>query len=267
MNADDAKSVTVPDFLVAKQRGKRLTMVTCYDYASARLLDATDVDALLVGDSLGMVIQGHPTSLPVQLSDVLYHTQCVARGVRRALLVADMPFLSYQISPDEALRNAGRLLQEGGAHAVKVEGGQRMATTIQRLVTAEIPVMGHVGLTPQSVRRMGGFRVQRNEEEIMDDARAVADAGAFAVVLECIPAAVARRITEALPIPTIGIGAGAGCDGQVLVFHDLLGMFDDLRPRFVKRYAELGETIRTAIKQFCAEVRNGQFPTAEHEFR
>lgn len=259
--------MTVPDFVDAKRRGDRLTMVTCYDYASARLLDATSVDALLVGDSLGMVIQGHPNSLPVTLDQMVYHTRCVARGTQRALLVADMPFLSYHVGAEEAVRQAGRLIQEGGAHAVKVEGGRRIAATIERIVSAQIPVMGHIGLTPQSIRRLGGFRVQRNEQEIIDDARAVADAGAFAVVLECIPAESAQRVTETVPIPTIGIGAGAGCDGQVLVFHDLLGMFDDLKPRFVKRYAELGAAIRKAVEQYCAEVRDGRFPSAEHQFR
>ncbi|MCX7702153.1 MAG: 3-methyl-2-oxobutanoate hydroxymethyltransferase [Gemmataceae bacterium] len=267
MVAPDAKPVTVPDFQAAKSRGSRLTMVTCYDYATSRLLDATSVDALLVGDSLGMVIQGHPNSLSVTLDDVVYHTRCVARGAARALIVADMPFLTYQINADEALRHAGRLIQEGGAHAVKLEGGRRMAATIERIVAADIPVMGHVGLTPQSIRRLGGFRVQRDEAAIFEDARAVADAGAFAVVLECIPAGLARRITESLPIPTIGIGAGAGCDGQVLVLHDLLGMFDDLQPRFVKRYAELGQTLRAAVQQYCEEVRAGKFPGPEHEFR
>jgi 3-methyl-2-oxobutanoate hydroxymethyltransferase len=259
--------VTVPDFLAAKAKGVRLTVLTAYDYTLARLLDAAGVDAILVGDSLGMVVQGQPHSLAVTLDEMIYHTRLVARGVRRSLLIADMPFMSFQVSPEQALTNAGRLIKEGGAHAVKVEGGVRSASAIAAIIRADIPVMGHVGLTPQSVRRFGGFRVQRDEERLLADAKATEEAGAFAVVLECIPAEMATRITGSLKIPTIGIGAGAGCDGQVLVTHDMLGLFDDFRPRFVKQFADLGPSILQAVETYCREVREGTFPAAEHEFR
>jgi 3-methyl-2-oxobutanoate hydroxymethyltransferase len=233
----------------------------------ARLLDAAGVDGLLVGDSLGMVVQGHDTSLAVTLDEVIYHTGLVARGTRRRLLVADMPFMSFQVSAQQALENAGRLVKEGGAHAVKLEGGVRSAEAITAITRADIPVMGHVGMTPQSVRAFGGFRVQRDEERILKDAVATQQAGAFAVVLECVPADVARAVTAALTIPTIGIGAGAGCDGQILVTHDMLGLFDDLRPRFVKQYADLGPAIVRAAEDYCREVRDGSFPGPEHSFR
>jgi 3-methyl-2-oxobutanoate hydroxymethyltransferase len=263
----ETRLVTVPDFLAAKARGTRLTMLTAYDYTLARLLDAAGVDGLLVGDSLGMVIQGHEHSLGVTLDEVIYHTRLVARGVRRSLLVADMPFMSFQVSPQQALANAGRLVKEGGAHAVKLEGGVRSAAAIAAIAQADIPVMGHIGLTPQSLRRFGGFRVQREETRLLEDARATETAGAFAVVVECVPAELAQKITAALQIPTIGIGAGAGCDGQILVTHDMLGLFDDLRPRFVKQYAELGRDVVRAVEAYCREVREGVFPAAEHSFR
>src|SRR5437660_9707031 len=252
--------VTVPDFLAVKARGVRLTMLTAYDYTLARLLDAAGIDGVLVGDSLGMVVQGNDTSLAVTLDEVIYHTRCVARGVRRSLLVADMPFMSFQISPQQALENAGRLLKEGGARAVKIEGGLRSAASIEAIANADIPVMGHVGLTPQSVHRLGGFRVQRDEDKLLEDALATEKAGAFAVVVECVPAEVAQKVTAALKIPTIGIGAGVGCDGQILVSYDMLGLFDDLRPRFVKQYADLGSTILHAVEEYCREVREGTFP-------
>jgi 3-methyl-2-oxobutanoate hydroxymethyltransferase len=263
----ETRPVTVPDFLAAKARGVRLTMLTAYDYTMARLLDAAGVDGLLVGDSLGMVVQGHETSLPVTLDEIIYHTRLVARAVRRSLLVADLPFMTYQISPQQALENAGRLMKEGGAHAVKLEGGTRSAAAVAAITRADIPVMGHVGMTPQSVRRFGGFRVQREEERLVEDALAAEQAGAFALVVECVPSAVAERITAAVKIPTIGIGAGAGCDGQILVTHDLLGLFEDFRPRFVKQYADVGLAIRRAAEEYCREVREGAFPAAEHSFR
>jgi 3-methyl-2-oxobutanoate hydroxymethyltransferase len=265
--ANENQPVTVPDFLAAKARGVRLTMLTAYDYTMACLLDAAGVDGVLVGDSLGMVVQGHEHSLSVTLDEVIYHTRCVARGIRRSLLVADMPFMSFQISPQQALENAGRLLKEGGARAVKIEGGVRSAPSIAAIASADIPVMGHIGLTPQSVHRFGGFRVQRDEEKLLEDALATERAGAFAVVVECVPAEVGRKITEALKIPTIGIGAGAGCDGQILVAQDMLGLFDDFRPRFVKQYADLGADIVRAVENYCREVREGVFPAAEHSFR
>jgi 3-methyl-2-oxobutanoate hydroxymethyltransferase len=263
----EVRPVTVPDFLSARQRGVRLTLLTAYDYTLARLLDAAGVDGILVGDSLGMVVQGQRDSLAVTLDEMVYHTRLVSRGVRRSLLVADLPFMEFQLSPRQALKNAGRLVKEGNAHAVKLEGGVRSAAQVAAIAAADIPVMGHVGLTPQSVRRFGGFRVQRDEARLLEDALAVEQAGAFAVVLECIPAESAARITAALKIPTIGIGAGAGCDGQVLVTHDMLGLFDELKPRFVKQYAELGRDVVRAAEAYCREVREGTFPGPEHGFR
>lgn len=262
----EARPMTVPDFQNAKLRGLRLTMLTAYDYTMARFLDAAGVDGILVGDSLGMVIQGNDNSLAVTLDDIIYHTRMVARGITRSLLVADMPFMSFQVAPQQALTNAGRLVKEGGAHAVKVEGGVRSAEAIAAITQADIPVMGHIGLTPQSIRAFGGFRVQRAEDRLLEDALATEQAGAFAVVIECVPSELAERISGALKIPTIGIGAGAGCDGQILVTYDMLGLFDDLQPRFVKQYADLGQHILQAVEAYCQEVREGTFPAAEHEF-
>lgn len=264
--APESRPVTVPDFLAAKARGLRLTLLTAYDYTLARLLDEAGVDGLLVGDSLGMVVQGQEHCLAVTLEEMIYHTRLVARGVRRALLISDLPFLSYQLSPQQALESAGRLVKEGGAHAVKIEGGVRSAPAIAAIVAADIPVMGHIGMTPQSLRRFGGFRVQRDEARLLEDAHAIEQAGAFALVIECVPSDLARKITAAVRIPTIGIGAGPGCDGQILVTHDMLGLFPDLRPRFVKQYADLGEAIRQAVTHYCREVREGAFPAPEHEF-
>jgi 3-methyl-2-oxobutanoate hydroxymethyltransferase len=261
------RPVTVPDFLSARTRGVKLTVLTAYDFTTARLLDDAGVDAILVGDSLGMVMQGHPNSLSVTLDEVIYHTRCVARGVKRALLIADLPFMTYQVSPEQAVMSAGRIIKEGGAHAVKVEGGERSAAAVAAITRTDIPVMGHIGLTPQSVHRFGGFRVQRDEERLLNDARAIAEAGAFALVVECVPAELAARITAELTIPTIGIGAGSGCDGQVLVIQDMLGMFEEFQPRFAKRYAELGAEIRRAVGDYCREVRDGTFPGPEHSFR
>jgi 3-methyl-2-oxobutanoate hydroxymethyltransferase len=261
------RPVTVPEFVAAKAHGRKLSVLTAYDYTTARLFDQAGVDALLIGDSLGMVVQGHEHSLRVTLDDVIYHTRCVARGAKRALVIADLPFMTFQVSSEQALANAGRLVQEGDAHAVKLEGGARSAEQVRRIVEAGIPVMAHIGLTPQSVRQFGGFRVQRDGDRLLEDAQAVEAAGAFAVVVECVPAAVAAQITATLSVPTIGIGAGAGCDGQVLVGPDMLGLYEDVRPRFVKRYAELGEAVRKAAAAFCREVRDGGFPGPEHEFR
>ena len=264
---DQFRPVTVPDFLSARARGVRLTLLTAYDYTMARLLDAAGVDGLLVGDSLGMVVQGQPDSLAVTLEEMIYHTRLVARGARRSLVIADMPFMSYQVSPQQALENAGRLIKEGGAHAVKLEGGVRSAPAVAAVTAADIPVVGHVGLTPQSVRRLGGFKVQRDADRLLEDALAVEAAGAFALVVECVPADLAARITQAVKIPTIGIGAGPGCDGQVLVTPDLLGLFEDIRPRFVKHYADLGREVTRAVQSYCREVREGTFPGPEHSFR
>jgi 3-methyl-2-oxobutanoate hydroxymethyltransferase len=263
----DRRPVTVPDVLDAKARGVRLTLLTAYDYTMARLLDAAGVDALLVGDSLGMVVQGHEHPLGVTLDETIYHIRCVARGVRHSLLIGDLPFMTYQISPQQALESAGRLIKEGGAHAVKLEGGVRSAAHIAAVAGADIPVMGHIGMTPQSVRRFGGFRVQRDADKIIADALAVEQAGAFAVVLECIPLELAEQVTAELQIPTIGIGAGAACDGQILVAPDMLGLFTDFRPRFVKQFANLGQDVVRAVENYCREVRDGTFPAAEHGFR
>jgi 3-methyl-2-oxobutanoate hydroxymethyltransferase len=264
------KPVTVPSLRAMKRAGERITMVTAYDSTFARMLDEAGVDMLLVGDSLGMVVQGLDSTLPVTVDEIVYHCRAVARGTRRAHIVGDMPFMSWQISPEDALRNAARFLSTGGAHSVKLEGGRSAAPTIERIVSAGIPVVGHVGLTPQSVHAMGGFRVQGKTEDaaarVLDDARAVADAGAFALVLEGIPSDLAQAITEAISIPTIGIGAGPACDGQVLVCYDLLGLTPDLRPKFVKRYAEWFEDGKLAAERYCDEVRAGLFPTEDFAF-
>jgi 3-methyl-2-oxobutanoate hydroxymethyltransferase len=261
------RPMTVPDFMAAKARAVRLTMLTAYDYTMARLLDDAGVDAILVGDSLGMVMQGEPHSLKVTLDEMIYHTKLVARGIRNSLLVADLPFMSYQLSPQQALESSGRLVKEGGAQAVKLEGGHRSVRAVEAIVSADIPVMGHVGLTPQSVHRLGGFRVQRDAAKLLDDALAIEQAGAFALVVECVPADLAEQIRMAVKIPTIGIGAGAGCDGQILVTHDMLGVFNDLHPRFVKQFANVGAAITDAVERYCREVRAGEFPGPEHSFR
>lgn len=265
-----ASRVTVPRLLRMKQNGERIAMVTAYDATFARMIDEGGADILLVGDSLGMVVQGLDTTLPVTVDEMVYHCRAVSRGARRALVVGDMPFLSAQITPEEALRNAGRFLAEGGAHAVKLEGGRSAAPTVRRLVDAGIPVMGHVGLLPQSVHAMGGFRVQGKTEDaaarILDDAHAVAEAGAFSVVLEGVPSDLAAQVTRELGVPTIGIGAGPECDGQVLVCYDLLGLTAELKPKFVKRYAELFTEGRDAVARYCDEVREGSFPSEEHGF-
>jgi 3-methyl-2-oxobutanoate hydroxymethyltransferase len=258
--------VTLPDFASWKAQGRKIAVLTAYDYTMAGLLDAAGADALLVGDSLGTVVQGHDTTLRVTLDQMVYHAEMVARAARRAFVVADLPFLSYQASVEQALLSAGRFLKETQCRAVKLEGGRRMAATLRALVEAGIPVMGHVGLTPQSVRQLGGYKVRRDAEGIAADARAVADAGAFAVVLECVPAAVAARVTSEIPIPTIGIGAGADCDGQVLVTPDLLGLFEGFRPKFVRRYAELGSQVREAAARYVADVRSGHFPGPGESF-
>ncbi len=263
----ERRPVTVPDFAAAKVHGTRLTLLTAYDYTMARLLDAAGVDGILVGDSVGTIVQGEENTLGVTLDEMIYHTRSVARGVRHSLLIADLPFMTYQVSPQQAVESAGRLVKEGKAHAVKIEGGRRSAPALAAVTAADIPVMGHVGMTPQSVHRFGGFRVQRDEAQIMEDALAVAEAGAFALVAECIPAELAGKMTAALRIPVIGIGAGADCDGQVLVTHDLLGLFNDFQPRFVKRYADLGQEVMRAVEQYCREVHLGEFPGPEHAFR
>lgn len=264
------KKVTVTTLRQMKAEGERIAMVTCYDATFARLCDRGGADILLVGDSLGMVIQGEETTLPVELEDIIYHTRAVRRGTQRAHVVADMPFMSYQSGWHDALKSAGRLMKEGGAESVKLEGGEDAAESIDRLVRAGIPVMGHIGLTPQSVHAMGGFKIQGRDSEsarrILADAKAVEQAGAYAIVLEGMPVELARVITSSLRIPTIGIGAGVDCDGQVLVIYDLLGMNDEFAPKFVKRYADLAGTISSAVGKFREEVRAAEFPTEAHSF-
>ena len=264
------KRITTLDLLRMKVEGKKIVMVTAYDYTMARLVDAGGTDMVLVGDSLGMVIQGESDTLPVSVDHIVYHTRCVRRGLERAHLVADMPFMSYQVSVEKALENAGRLIREGGAQSVKLEGGARVAPAIEAMVSAGIPVVGHVGLTPQSVHAMGGFKVQGRSEaaarQVIDDALAVAEAGAFCIVLEGVPQDVGAEITERVDIPTIGIGAGPDCDGQVLVCNDILGMDLGFKPKFVKRYAELQHTMTDAFKAFGDEVRSGAFPDDAHSF-
>lgn len=264
------KRVTVPSVRAMKLRGERIAMITAYDATFARMLDEAGADMLLVGDSLGMVVQGLDSTLPVTVDEMIYHCRAVARGTRRAMVVGDLPFLSFQLSTEQALRNAGRFLSEGGAQAVKLEGGAEVAPAIRSLVSVGIPVVGHVGLRPQSVHAMGGFRVQgktaQAAAEVLDDARAVAEAGAFAIVLEGIPSDLAERITNDIDVPTIGIGAGPACDGQVLVCYDLLGLTPELRPKFVKRYAEFFEDGRAAAQRYCDEVKAGLFPSEAHSF-
>jgi 3-methyl-2-oxobutanoate hydroxymethyltransferase len=267
MPAKDNPPVTIPDFAQWKAEGRKIGVLTAYDFTMARLLDAAGVDCLLVGDTLGMVVQGRSTTLGVTLDQMVYHAEMVARAAERALVVADLPFGSYQVSPGQAIVSSSRFLKETQCQAVKLEGGRRMAPTIRALVEAEIPVMGHVGLTPQSIRRLGGFKVQRDEEQILADAHAVAEAGAFAVVLECVPTEIAARVTAEVPIATIGIGAGPSCDGQVLVTPDLLGLFEGFRPKFVRRYADLGEPIRRAAREYVDDVRSGRFPGPGESFR
>ena len=263
--------ITVPHILKMKQRCEMITCLTAYDYSFARILDEAGVEMMLVGDSLGCVVQGNHNTLAVTMDEMIYHTRLVARGRKRALVIGDMPFLSYQASKEQALQNAGRFLKEGNAEAVKLEGGVSVRETIRAIVDAGIPVMGHVGLTPQSVHRFGGYRIQGREKErreiVLHDALAVEEAGAFSVVLEGMPLDLAQAITERLTIPTIGIGAGAHCDGQVLVVHDMLGLFDDFTPKFVKQYANLKQVMNGAVKDFIGEVKERKFPGEEHSFK
>jgi 3-methyl-2-oxobutanoate hydroxymethyltransferase len=262
--------VTIRSLATRKCKAEPFTMLTAYDFTFARIFDDAGVDVLLVGDSLGNVVQGHDTTLPVTLDEVVYHTRLVARGVRRALIVGDMPFGSYQVSPEDAVRSAIRLVKEGGAHAVKLEGGVDVADTVRRIVSAQIPVMGHVGLTPQSVNRMGGYRVQGRSDEgrqrVIDDALALEAAGVFAIVLEGIPETLGKEITQLVRVPTIGIGAGVHCDAQVLVMHDLLGL-NDWTPSFVKQFADLGAQASKATRAYIDEVTNRKFPGEDHVYR
>jgi 3-methyl-2-oxobutanoate hydroxymethyltransferase len=268
--ARPARKITVPE-IRARKGGTPLAMVTAYDFTMARLFDEGGADMLLVGDSLGMVVQGHPTTLPVTVDEICYHGRAVGRGAQHAHVVGDMPFMSFQVSAERALENAGKMIKEGGFESIKLEGGEEVAEHVRRIVAAGIPVMGHVGLTPQSVHAMGGFKVQGKDEEaaqrVLEGARALEEAGAYAIVLEAIPPDLAEAITAAVSCPTIGIGAGPSCDGQVLVCYDLLGMYPDLKPKFAKRFAEVGEQIMAATRAYVGEVRDRSFPAAEHTFK
>ena len=258
-------------FKESKKNGEKLTMLTAYDYTTAKLLDESGVDSILVGDSLGMVVLGYDDTLSVTMEDMIHHSAAVARGAKNALVITDMPFMSYQTSVYDAVVNAGRLVKEGGAQAVKLEGGIEFCEHIKAIVKASIPVCAHIGLTPQSINAFGGFKVQgkgkQEAQRLLDEARAVEEAGAFAVVLECVPAKLAKKISESISIPTIGIGAGAGCDGQVLVYQDMLAMYSDFKPKFVKQYAQIGSVMKEAFRQYIDEVKSGAFPSEEHTFK
>ena len=262
------RRVSITKLKAMKKRGERFAMLTAYDYPSARLVEEAGVPIILVGDTLGMVVLGYDTTIPVTMDEMLHHVKAVVRGTRKAHVVADMPFMSFQAGPQEALRNAGRMLKEGGAQSVKLEGGRRVAETVSLLVSSGIPVMGHIGLTPQSVNQFGGYKLQGKTPaaavKLINDSAALEQAGAYAIVLETIPAQLGEVITQKVSVPTIGIGAGPHCDGQVQVFHDLLGLFDGFVPKHAKRYAHLGEVIKEAVGQYVAEVQDGAFPT-EHE--
>lgn len=261
---------TAVTFLDHKQKGEKISMLTAYDYSTAKLVDQAGIDGILVGDSLGNVMLGYEDTLSVTVEDMIHHGAAVARGVKNALVVIDMPFLSYQTSVYDAVKNAGRLVKEGHAGAVKLEGGKEFAPQIRAITAASIPVMGHLGLTPQSIHTLGGYRVQGKTEaaaqKLLEDALAVEEAGAFALTLECVPAKLAELITSKLSIPTIGIGAGAGCDGQVLVYQDMLGMFNDYTPKFVKRFAEVGEVMKNAFAEYNRQVKEGSYPDEAHSF-
>ncbi|HQR18016.1 MAG TPA: 3-methyl-2-oxobutanoate hydroxymethyltransferase [Gemmatimonadales bacterium] len=267
---DQPRALTTLDFPAMKKAGRKIVSLTAYDALAARILDESGVDLILVGDSVNQVVAGRPTTLSATLDQMIYHARAVQGAVHRALVVVDLPFLSYQVTPEDAIRNAGRVLQETDASAVKLEGGAPMAPTIRALVERGIPVMGHVGLTPQSVHALGGYRVQGREtaaaDRLLADARAVEEAGAFSIVLELVPSALAAKVSAALTIPTVGIGAGAGCDGQVLVLPDMLGLNAGFRPKFLKRYADLDGIMRAAVASFADEVRTGKYPGPEHSF-
>ena len=264
------RRVSITQLKAMKRRGERIAMLTAYDYPSARLVEEAGVPIILVGDTLGMVVLGYDTTVPVTMEEILHHLKAVVRGTRKAHVVADMPFMSYQAEPQDALRNAGRMLKEGGAQSVKLEGGERMAETVRFLVSSGIPVMGHLGLTPQSVNQFGGYKVQgktqASAQRLINDALALEQAGAYAMVLETIPVQLAKVITEKVGIPTIGIGAGPHCDGQVQVFHDMLGLFTEFFPKHAKRYAEVGDVIKGAVQDYVSEVQDGAFPTERESF-
>lgn len=262
---------TVATFKDAKNKNEKLSMVTSYDYSMAKLVDEAGIDGILVGDSLGMVTLGYDDTLAVTVDDMIHHTKAVSRGAKNALIVADMPFLSYHISIEDSIKNAGRLIKEGNAHCVKLEGGIEIIDKVEAIIKAQIPVMGHIGLTPQSINMFGGFKVQGKTinqiKKLIDDAKALEETGAFAIVLECVPERVAKIITECVSIPTIGIGAGKYCDGQILVVNDMLGMYSDFTPKFVKQYKNLKEDINEAINDYITDVKKGTFPEEKHSFK
>ncbi len=263
--------ITVQDFLRMKSEGKKITMLTAYDYPFAQIVDEAGIDGILVGDSLGMVVQGLENTLPVTMDEMIYHTKMVSRGVKNALVIGDMPFMSYQAGIGDAVRNAGRFLKEAGASAVKLEGGGEVAEQVRAMTRSDIPVMAHIGLTPQSIHRMGGYRVQGKTEEaakrLVEEARIMEDAGAFSLIIEAVPMDLAKKITGGLSIPTIGIGAGPYCDGQVLVLHDVIGMFERFVPKFVKRYANIKEEALRAVREYREEVQEGKFPSEKESFK
>jgi 3-methyl-2-oxobutanoate hydroxymethyltransferase len=262
--------ISITDLKAKKKKGEKIVMFTVYDYPTARIVDDAGVDICFIGDTLGMVVLGYDTTVPVTMDEMLHHTKAVARGTHRAHVLADMPFLSYQVSTEDALRNAGRLLKEGGAQSIKLEGGIQVAETVRRIVDAGIPVMGHLGLTPQSINQLGGYKIQGKTPKaavrLLNDAVALEQAGAYAIVLECVPVHLAKAITDRITIPTIGIGAGPECDGQVQVFHDLLGLYQEFLPKHAKRYANVGDTIRDAVRAYAEDVRVGRFPTDAESF-
>jgi 3-methyl-2-oxobutanoate hydroxymethyltransferase len=262
--------VTITQIREMKQKGERIAMLTAYDYATAKLIDEAGIPLILVGDSLGMVVLGYESTIPVTMDEMIHHTKAVVRGTTQALVVGDMPFMTYQVSLDDALRNAARFIQEGGAQAVKLEGGESMAETVKRIVSSGIPVMGHIGLTPQSIHQLGGFKVMGKTPEaairLINDAKALDEAGAFAIVLECVPEPLSKLITEKVSVPTIGIGAGKYCDGQVQVISDLLGLYTDFVPKHAKQYAQLFEIIKSAAADYIAEVQTGAFPTEKQSY-
>jgi 3-methyl-2-oxobutanoate hydroxymethyltransferase len=268
--ASGKTKITTQTLVDMKERGEKITMLTAYDYTMARIIDEAGIEVILVGDSASNVIAGFETTVPMEMDHMIYHTSCVVRGVERALVIADMPFMSYQVTPKEALINAGRMMKEAGAHAVKMEGGKAIAESIRKIVDAGIPVMGHLGLTPQSIYKFGTYKVRATEEEeankLIEDARLLEESGCFSLVLEKIPAALAERVSSELTIPTIGIGAGAGCDGQVLVIHDMLGLNKDFKPRFLRRYADLHTNMTEAVQQYIKDVKSLDFPNSEEQY-
>lgn len=267
----EIKKITIPDIVALKQTGKRVTALTAYDYLMAGMLDGAGIDIILVGDSLGMVVAGHSNTLPVSMDQMIYHTNIVSRAVKHALVVGDMPFMSYQASMEQGIENAGRFLKEAGAEAVKIEGGRIVLPLVEKLIQLGIPVMGHLGLLPQSIHKYGSYKLQGKDPEvasqIKEDALMLQNAGCFSIVLEKIPVNLAREISQSLSIPTIGIGAGPHCDGQILVSYDMLGIFDQFKPRFVRRYANLADQMRAAFQSYIKDVRSGTFPTEDESFK